>query len=262
MPSNLYDIINFHDYPITDLESRHCDKILRDCHNQLEDKGLCLLPNFVQDNFINEMLAEVKILQKKAFYTEHWRSPYGEVCTREQNFSNTTRASTSSIAFDLLGDNSKLRTLYESDFFTEFLRKVLKTKTFFKCADRMISCIITICRESDELGWHYDPNDGVVSLLLQKSLKGGNFEFAPNVRMKNDKMSEREMSILNNENDDVITPIQNPGTLSIFNGTNSLHRVSQVKSKVERIMILLSYSNKQNYIFAPQTRKRFFGRSN
>ena len=84
-------------------------------------------------------------------------------------------ASMKTFAYDLLTPNSKLRLLYESDIFTEFLKKILRVDNFFKCADPLVSCLVTSLKDNDELGWHYDPNDGVVTLLLQKPDKGGEF---------------------------------------------------------------------------------------
>ena len=43
----------------------------------------------------------------------------------------------------------------------------------------MVGCMLTVLGAGDELGWHFDANDGVVSLMLQEAGAGGAFEFAP-----------------------------------------------------------------------------------
>ncbi len=262
MKGDLSQIINLERYPVTNLASKASERMLTGCHNQIEENGLCLLPNFVTDKFLNEMIDEVKTLANQTYRTEHWRSPFGRDTLKSKINPLKTRASMDSISYDLLGAESKMRQLYESEYFTEFLRKVLKTELLFKCIDPMISCIIAICREGDELGWHYDPNDGVVTLLLQKSLDGGNFEFAPNIRNSEKEITEEELSVIRNEGENTISISQSAGTLSIFNGFKALHRVTPVGPKQERVVVILSYANTPDYIFSDKIRQSFFGRSN
>ena len=64
----------------------------------------------------------------------------------------------------------------------DFVAAVLDRSPFYRCADPVVSCMLTVCRPADELGWHYDPNDGVVSLMLQEADAGVAFEFAPGIR--------------------------------------------------------------------------------
>ena len=73
--------------------------------------------------------------------------------------------------------------------------------------------------------------------------------------------TKKELSILDNQDEDVISISQNPGTLSLFNGSNSLHRVAPVDKNSERIMDILSYSNRPDYMFSSSIRNRFLGRS-
>ena len=62
-------------------------------------------------------------------------------------------------------------------------------------------------------------------------------------------MSDNELSIIDNQDEDIISLAQNPGTLAIFNGSNSLHRVAPVAGNSERIVAVLSYSEVPDFIF-------------
>ncbi len=62
-------------------------------------------------------------------------------------------------------------------------------------------------------------------------------------------MSEKELSIVDNQYEDIISLAQDPGTLAIFNGSNSLHRVAPVVGNSERIVAVLSYSEVPDFIF-------------
>ena len=74
-------------------------------------------------------------------------------------------------------------------------------------------------------------------------------------------MSDKELSILDNQDEDIISLAQNPGTLAIFNGSNSLHRVAPVAHNSERIVAILSYSEVPDFTFSSEIRKNFLGRS-
>ena len=74
-------------------------------------------------------------------------------------------------------------------------------------------------------------------------------------------MSDKELSIIDNRDEDIISLAQNPGTLAIFNGSNSLHRVAPVAGNSERIVAVLSYSEVPDFIFSSKIRKNFIGRS-
>ena len=149
MEKDLNGIIDLNRYPILSLNEVNGRGTLQDCHSQLEKNSLCLLPQFVTKRFISEVLTEIREYNNKAFYREHWRSAFGASRSISGLQSAKTRASMHSIAFDIFPETSKLRSLYESEPFTKFLRKVLKKDKFFKCADQMVGCIVTICREND-----------------------------------------------------------------------------------------------------------------
>ena len=260
MGKDLNGIIDLNRYPILSLNEVNGRGTLQDCHSQLEKNSLCLLPKFVTKQFISEVLMEIRENNNKAFYREHWRSAFGASRPLSGLKSAKTRASMHSIAFDIFPETSKLRSLYESELFTKFLKKVLKKDKFFKCADKMVSCIVTICRENDELGWHYDPNDGVVTLMLQKSEVGGKFEFAPNSHPNEEIINEHEQAIVSGSRYNTNLVDQDAGTLSIFNGSKALHRVTPVGKGEERIMAIFSYSDTPGYVFRDDVRQNFFGR--
>ncbi len=261
MANGLSDLINFKKYDLSAIGSNSYKALVTSCHKQIDKNGLCLLPNFVTDSFVEEVIAEVKGQEEKGFHSESWRSPFGNESKKAQENPVQTRASMTTFAYDLLAPQSKLRLLYESNVFTDFLKEILRVDNFFKCEDPLVSCLVASCKDNDELGWHYDPNDGVVTLLLQKADSGGEFEFAPNVKGVKDKISEKELSIIDNQDEDIISLVQNSGTLSIFNGSNSLHRVAPVAHNSERIVAILSYSSVPNFTFSSRTRINFLGRS-
>ena len=50
--------------------------------------------------------------------------------------------------------------------------------------------------EGDELGWHFDMTDFVVSIALQASTAGGDFEAATNLRAPDDQRYDEVRAVL------------------------------------------------------------------
>ena len=95
--------------------------------------------------------------------------------------------------------------------------------------------------QGDEFGWHYDTNDGAVSLVLQSAEEGGDFEYAPLIRSETNENYNQVGSIFSGEETPDVADAP-AGTFILFMGRRSLHRVSQVgKSRQSRQTLLFSY---------------------
>ena len=207
------------------------------------------------------MISEARELAANAHHTEHWRSV---VCDPDANHENSalraTRASIGAVAYDCMTSDSLLRGLYESDDLTSFIAAALGVEVLYRCADPLTACMLTVAGNGDELGWHYDPNDGVVSLLLQSATTGGGFEFARGSRDRGAATPALENAIMDSRHDGVARLFLEPGTLSLFNGHRSLHRVAPITGDEPRIIALFSYSDQPGYVFSDEIHHNFFGR--
>lgn len=256
-----WEIVDLGRYPIADPESPEARSLVAACRAQLAESSLCLLLDFVTADALAAMTAEAEGLLPQAHHTEHWRaSAHGKGGPGDGTIPEATRASIDAIANDRLAADSPLRRLYEWDALTAFVAAVLGGQPLHRTADPLVSCMLTVCHRGDELGWHYDPNDGVVSLLLQASEAGGAFEFAPGIRGEDPEAEAAERAVLEGRCDKVLRPPLAPGTLSLFNGHRALHRVAPVTGRRARIIALFNYTAEPGYRFSDDIRSRFFGR--
>lgn len=254
-------IIDLERYPIADLTRPEAGAVIDDCQRQLAESGLCLLPGFVRADALAAMSEDARRLTPQAHHTEHWRaSERGDGSPEAGTLARATRASMASIAYDHLTEGSLLRRLYEWDGLAAFLTAIFDDAHLYPCADPLVSCMMTLCRDGDELGWHYDPNEGVVSLLLQSPDSGGAFEFVPGLRTAQDAEA-KELALLEGGEEGLLRPPIAPGTLSLFNGRNALHRVAPVRGEAPRVMALLSYAAEPGYVFSEDIHRKFFGRT-
>ena len=87
-------------------------------------------------------------------------------------------------ALDDIPAESPVRALYESDEMLAFIGAALEIDPIFRSDDPLGALNYMYYAPGDELGWHFDGADFVVTLLLQAPEAGGTFEFAPMLRTR------------------------------------------------------------------------------
>ena len=202
------------------------------------------------------MVAEARALGGGAYYAVSWmKGSYS--AEQPEPLPRPSRNACAAVAYDLLAADSPVRRLYEWDGLVALFRELLGVEQFYRCADPISSCLLMYHGDGDELGWHFDPNDGVVTLLLQAAEEGGEFEFVPGIVRGEMERVER---LMDGARDGAITAPLRPGTLSLFRGVNALHRVTRVSGPTPRIMLAMSFHDRPGMMFTPENRKRYSGR--
>ena len=138
---------------------------------------------------------------------------------------------------------------------------MLGVEKLYEYADPLSSINVHYAGEGKELGWHFDNSAFAITLLLQAPEGGGTFEFVRDLRN-----SERgNMNFAGVA--DVIggrikpTPLDiQPGTLMIFRGRNSMHRVTPTIGKKTRILVVFAYNQEYGISLSESARMTFFGR--
>ena len=108
--------------------------------------------------------------------------------------------------------------------------------------------------------WHFDESEITVTIMLQRSAKGGEFEVIPRIRGELDggcrSTTRAVQRLLEDEDDKRKTSLPfrkckwefEEGTLALFRGSESLHRVTRVESDssrdVDRLVAVLCYADK------------------
>ena len=104
----------------------------------------------------------------------------------------------------------------------------------------------TVWRKGQQLAWHYDTNEFIVSLLTRKPEKGGAFEYVPDLRRPGDERYDDVERVLDGRSDRVRSLALELGDLQIFKGRFSLHRV--VKGEGERHTVIFGYAKEPGFI--------------
>ncbi|MDP9168206.1 MAG: hypothetical protein M3O32_19405 [Actinomycetota bacterium] len=96
--------------------------------------------------------------------------------------------------------------------------------------------------------------------MLQPSLGGGEYQYHHALRSDADENTAGVLAALRGEQSDRITLPNEPGTLSMFRGQHSLHRVTPVVGEQPRIDAVLAYSTRPGDRLNALTQELFHGR--
>ena len=165
------------------------------------------------------------------------------------------------ITDDQISYNSSLKILYKSDLFRDFIAQVVGEKKLYEYNDKLSSVNIHYASEGQELGWHFDNSSFAITLLIQKPIAGGEFQYIRNFRdADSNEMNYGGVEELLNDKIGYDSLSMDPGTLVLFRGRNSIHRVTPVKGGLTRMLAVLAYNSEPNISLSETSRMTFYGR--
>jgi hypothetical protein len=112
--------------------------------------------------------------------------------------------------------------------------------------------------DNTTLGWHFDANEFVVSLMTRKADRGGCFEYCPNIRAPAAENYERVRAVLEDDRRAVKVLDLEVGDIQIFKGRFSMHRVAPTTGR--RQTVIFGYSREPGYIGSVESTQRIYGR--
>lgn len=264
-PVALADVIDLDRYPIDDAHSPRRRALVDYCRAALAFEGACQLPGFMRPAAVEQLVAEALEKRGRSYRTDDTHNAYFEKVVEATDPDDPAgvleHSSKNAIAWDLIDQASPLRTAYESDALTQFLGDALSMRDFHRYADPFGAASLMIFAPGDELGWHFDRSPFAVTVMLQPSRAGGEYQYHHHLRSESDENKPGVLAALKGELAGRITLPNEPGTLSMFRGQHSLHRVTPVAGDDMRINAVLAYSPKPNDKLNALTQKLFYGRS-
>ncbi|MEM7169808.1 MAG: hypothetical protein AAF530_06535 [Pseudomonadota bacterium] len=142
-----------------------------------------------------------------------------------------------------------LRQLYMWEPLGGFVRDIFGVQALYRSQCPHLALSLKIEEEGDIDNWHYDSNDGVISILLRNADEGGDFEYAPYVRSEEDERYDRVAQVLADPETHAIRRHAGPGDFTLFNGRLSLHRITPVgPTTTPRVVALLCWDQSPDQI--------------
>jgi hypothetical protein len=246
-------IINIGLYPVDNLLTPDAQDWITQLRTDLEQDGSCTLPNFVTSQALVEMASQAQSISHLAYPGPTEVSPYffnyrlgeGEELPSTHPLRRKGKRNLAQVAADLIPPGFLLSQLYHSKLMLDFLAAI-SGQTIYRNQDPYQSLNISVMNEGGCQQWHFDSGHMVTTLLLQEPEAGGVFEYAPAIRSEADENFAAVQAVLDGNNERVHSNRLQAGTLSLFRGHYSLHRVTPVEGKRQRIQAILGYTTKPN----------------
>ena len=258
-------LVDLRTYPILDLAGAGAALVER-CRRELEATGACELPGFVTPTATEQMVKESETLVGGGHFAETRATVYlglPEAGLSEGHPRGRLggRSAVEAIAYDLIPESHALRQLYEWDGLLAFVAAALGKPHLYRYADPCGALNVAAMKDGDELHWHFDQTDFVVSIALRDAARGGDFEYTPLIRSRDDEHYDRVQAVLDGDRARVRTIPMTPGTLLLFEGRNSMHRVTPIEGEPARLVALLAYDTRPDTVSTELLRRVRYGRN-
>lgn len=257
-------LVDLQAYPIAEPGSAAARAFASACREELAVTGALALPGFLTAPATARLAAEARSLEHLAHHyaTDHtvYFDPAENDLPPDHPRRRLVRTDKGNVPYDLIPPGALLRAVYEWDATLAFVAAVLDEPALHRHADPMAALNINVHGEGQQLGWHFDRADFAVTLSLQQSERGGEFDYVPDLRADGAENHAGVAAVLAGRNDDVCRLAAAPGTLTLFRGRYSLHRVTPSAGASKRLMAALSYVREPDVSFSPYARRLFYGR--
>jgi hypothetical protein len=252
-------------YPIDGHDPDRYDAVVAEARAQLAAYGYAELAGFVRPEDVRALVTDADELAVRAHpshgpgtaYLELPAADWPEDHPRKKWMDYAVRA----VGYDVIPHDSPLRQIYELPELDRFIADVLGRGPIFHYADPCGALNLAVMGHGDQLQWHFDQTDFVVSLAIQDADVGGDFEVVPFTRSATDERYDDVNEILSGDHSRVTRLEMTPGTLLIFEGRHSLHRVSPIAGTTLRHVGLLAYDTKPGTMSSELLRSIRYGRT-
>ena len=271
----LGDLVNLERYPIGDLRSAEGRALVEKAQSDLADEGCASFPCFLAPAALADAVEEATAAAPGAFETDDTHNAY-QLSDTDATLSSThvrnqqMRTRVASTACDELDESRAIRALYACDELLGLV-KAITGRSVHRLADPLGAASINVFRSGWSHAWHYDESEFTVTLSLVQAAEGGAFEFTEPLRRSVDDLAyETTAAVINDHSEYAVEPAGAacpavraapfaPGTLQIFAGRSSLHRVSKVKG--ERLVAVYCFSDVEGFVNSPEVQRMFWGRA-
>ena len=261
--STVIDLIDLDRYPI-DRPGPERDAVIAEARAAIDSVGCAVLKGFVRAEHLPSIVAECDRTAQFGHRNFNRTNPYFTTDRDDLPESHPLRRfydrSNAFVPADNFGDDSVLRAIYEWPAFAPFIQEALGEERFFRYADPLADVIVNLAEEGNGFPWHFDTNNYTVTLAIQNSEQGGDFEYSPYLRTPTDENYEGVERVLDGDQSLIRTLRLEPGDLQIFKGRYSLHRVTPLVGQRLRYVAIFSYVEEPGMVGQPERARQLYGR--
>ena len=259
------DIIDLETYPLDQPHSPGWHRLVAHCRGELAQTGMFNLPGLMRLDAADKAVAQMQgQFAENAFCHTRSHNIYfrkdipglasDHPALRLCETSNRTLCADQIATSDLLG-------LYEWPEFAAFLAATMHKPELFVMRDPLARVNVMSYHAGQALNWHFDRSEFTTTLLLQAPEQGGEFEYRTDLRSDDDPNYDGVARLLTGQDEMVKSITLTPGTLNVFRGKNTAHRVTPVQGDTARVIAVFSFYDRPGVTFSQEERIGFYGRA-
>ena len=258
-------ILDLDRFPLDRPDSVRGRELLARCRRELRDTGMFSLAGLIRPEALERCISEVRpLLGTVAFTHSREHNIYFDDDIEGLEASHPAlgrfRTTNHTVCGDLI-PSSLITRVYEWQPLIDFLAATMDKPRLYPMADPLARINVMEYRAGDALNWHFDRSEFTTTCLLQAPEAGGQFQYRSGLRSDSDPNYEGVGRLLAGEDDQVQVLPLTPGTLNVFKGRNTAHRVSPVEGDRPRIIAVFSYYETPGVEFSDAERLGFYGRT-
>ncbi len=263
---DLAGIVDLARYSIVGANSDARTALISRCQEQLAAVGAAVLEGFVLPEALARIVAHVDPLAPLAFHKAKQHNVYLEADDPDypddhpRNAKETTTSAT--LGNHHLQGCAELQALYASDDFKAFVAEALGYERLYPYQDAVSGVNVLFYAPGTALGWHFDNAEFTTTLMIREAASGAAFEYVPFLRTDTDRAYDAIAALRSGEQtpekSGVRQLFQTDGTLVLFKGSRTVHRVTTVEGPVTRLLSTMTFSPVEGARLAPVTQKTFY----
>ena len=261
----MHDILNLETFPLDRPGSAEWLTLVGQCRADLAAHGMFNLEGLMHAHVAaREVAAMMPKFEHESFCHEREHNIYflKSIDGLAHDHPALTRFKTSNLT--LCGDqvtDSALSRLYEWPEFAQFIAAAMAMPELYVMADPLARLNVMAYHQGQALNWHFDRSEFTTTLLLQAPQQGGEFEYRTDLRSEDDPNYDGVARMLKGKDDAVQLLRLSPGTLNVFKGRNTAHRVTPISGPDARVISVFSYYEQPGVMFSDEERTGFYGRA-
>ncbi len=256
-------ILDLDRYPLHEPDGRAYADLVAAASAHWREGGACRFEGFIRPDVADRASAELEPATRSVAFRHLNRHNVYFTDSTDGLPDDIAAMTRKTASWTLTGDqmaDTIIRRVYEWQPLCDFIRDVLGKPALYRMADPMAGLNVMTYDKGDQLDWHFDRAEFAVTILLQPADQGGAFEYRKDLRSRDDPNHAGIRDVLAGRDPAVRTAIGTPGTMTIFAGHSSMHRVAPVLGDRPRRMAVLSFMEEAGYLYSPEDRVRFYGR--
>lgn len=259
------DVLDLERFPLDRPDSPPFEALVASCRRAMAATGMCNLDGLVRPAGIERAVRELKPLSDRMAYTHRRQhNVYFDESVAGLAPGHGALKRFDTVHHTLCDDQlvgTLVHEIYEWAPLPAFLARVLNKPQLFPMGDPLARVNVMTYRPGEALNWHFDRSLFTTTLLIQAAEEGGEFEYRSNLRSDADPNFDGVAKLLHGTDPEIRSNPLSAGTLNLFAGKNTLHRVSPVRGQRDRLVAVYSYYERPDVMFNDRERIGFYGRA-